>query len=134
MEEKELQQMLKSKFKLIKDLLQLVIENADPESRISVEHARLLVGYSQRTYFKHLRLYDFVLKNAKTSEKKYIRLAFSEPQVGHRLENGMVQLDNINQIEYEEDEGINSRSAAKDEKKVRSKRPELGELDEVDEY
>lgn len=60
--------------------------------------------YSQKTYFKHLRLYDFVLKNSKTSEKKYIKMAFVEPQMGRDLGSAMVLEDCTQQIWYEDEQ------------------------------
>lgn len=63
----------------MKKLIEGIVEHPCPDARISIEQARRMIAYSQRTYFKHLRLYDFVLKNSKTSEKKYIKMPFVEP-------------------------------------------------------
>lgn len=70
------------------------------------------MNYSQRTYFKHLRLYDFVLKNSKTSEKKFIQIPLVVPQMGTGLEHAMTVTDEQTQIWFEDEES-GKRSGAK---------------------
>ena len=43
------------------------------------------MNYSQRTFFKHIRLYDFVIKNAALNEEKLVRVPFAVPQLGQPL-------------------------------------------------
>jgi hypothetical protein len=94
-----------------------VLDHQDPESRLSPELVRRLVAYSQRTYFKHLRLYDFVFKNANLSEKKLIRVPLYVPQCGQRLSSAQVVEDNKSQIWFEIDEAeINPISIQEDTK------------------
>jgi hypothetical protein len=83
---------LRSKIELMKKLVEAVCDSSQ-EASITVEQARRLIIYAQKTYFKHLRLYDFVLKNSKTSEKKYVKSPFVEPQVGRGLADAMVLED-----------------------------------------
>jgi hypothetical protein len=59
-----------------------------------------------------LRLYDFVLKNSKTSEKKFIKIPMVVPQMGSRLENAMTVTDEQTQIWFE-DEETGKKSGAK---------------------
>ena len=45
------------------------------------------------TYFRHLRLYDFVLKNTKLSEVKRVNIPVAEPKSGESLSKAMVIAD-----------------------------------------
>lgn len=91
LEEQELASLLRSKVDLMKRLIESVLEDSDPSARLNGAECRRVIDYAQRTFFKHLRLYDFVFKNAKTSEKKYIRLSKMVPQIGQSLGSAMVQ-------------------------------------------
>jgi hypothetical protein len=62
------------KFKLFRALLLGAIEHQDTEARISVEQARRLTIYAHETYFRHIRLYDYVLKNTKYCEVKHVTI------------------------------------------------------------
>ena len=42
------------------------------------------------TFFRHLRLYDFVLKNTKLSEVKRVSIPVAEPKTGDQLDKAMV--------------------------------------------
>lgn len=76
---------------MLKQLIEKIIDCK--EAPITIEQARRLINYAQKTYFKHLRLYDFVLKNSKTSEKKFIKIPLVVPQMGAGLEHAMVITD-----------------------------------------
>ena len=71
-------QLLKHKFELLKELIVKATSRADNAS-LTVVHARKLAKYAHMTYFKHLRLYDFVLKNTKLSEVKRVRIPLVYP-------------------------------------------------------
>ena len=49
--------------------------------------------YMHETYFRHLRLYDFVLKNTKLSEVKRVYIPIAEPKFGDDLTKAMVLAD-----------------------------------------
>ncbi len=66
----------------MKQLIDRVLEAEDMTARLNIAECKRVIDYTQRTFFKHLRLYDFVFKNAKTSEKKYIRISKMVPQTG----------------------------------------------------
>jgi len=58
--------------------------------------------YAHETYFRHLRLYDFVLKNTKLSEVKRVHLPIEEPNSGKDLTTALTLADentNIRQLE-----------------------------------
>ena len=86
-------QLLKSKFGLFKVGIAQVLDHADPDARITIEQARRVTKYAHSTFFRHLRLYDFVLKNTKLSEVKRVYLPIAEPQLGAELSKAMVLFD-----------------------------------------
>jgi len=94
----------------MKQLIERVVEHEHADARITIEQARRLIAYSQRTYFKHLRLYDFVLKNSKTSEKKYIKMPFVEPQVGRSLADAMVLDDGMQEVYFDAEDDFKKPS------------------------
>lgn len=75
-----------------------IIEHEYEPARISVEQARRLAIYVHETYFRHLRLYDFVLKNTKLSEVKRVVISVAEPKPGDILDKAMeIASENPNQ-------------------------------------
>lgn len=82
--------MLTSKFALYKNLILGAIEHPDAHTRITVEHARRITAYAHETFFRHLRLYDYVLKNTKLCEVKKITLPKAEPRCGEPLGKAML--------------------------------------------
>ena len=102
--------LLRQKVDLMKHLIEGVVQHECADARITVEQARRMINYSQRTYFKHLRLYDFVLKNSKTSEKKYIKMPFVEPQMGRGLADAMVLDDNQDRVYFDAEDDVRKAS------------------------
>ena len=74
--------LLSKKFQLFKGLMTGIVEHELESARISVEQARRLAIYAHETYFRHLRLYDFVLKNTKLGEVKRVTIPIAEPKAG----------------------------------------------------
>lgn len=69
--------------------------------------------YAHETYFRHLRLYDFVLKNTKLSEVKRVHIPIMEPICGDALSKALVLADENAKIPSLEDvmggaNGLNS--------------------------
>lgn len=102
-EDREFGALLKHKFDLLKELVVKATQRTDV-SCLTVVHARKLASYAHQTYFRHLRLYDFVLKNTKSSENKHINIPLSAPNCGRDLEDAIVLEDKVTQIMYEPDE------------------------------
>ena len=48
-----------------------------------------MVEYAKDSYFKHLRLYDYVLNNKELSEVKRIILQSNEPIIAQNLNNAL---------------------------------------------
>ena len=85
--------MLNKKFDLFKKLINEAVEHEHEPARISLEQARRIAIYTHETYFRHLRLYDFVLKNTKLSEVKRVFIPVAEPKCGEDLTKAMVLAD-----------------------------------------
>ena len=92
-EEEAFKQLLNIKFELFRKLIHQTIEHEHEPARISMEQARRIALYVHETYFRHLRLYDFVLKNTKLSEVKRVHIAVPEPKSGEDLSKAMVLAD-----------------------------------------
>lgn len=92
-EEEAHKSLLNKKFDLFKRLLHGTIDHELPAARINVEQARRIAMYMHETYFRHLRLYDFVLKNTKLSEVKRVYIPISEPKCGDDLTKAMILAD-----------------------------------------
>ena len=86
-------QLLKHKFNLFRNGVAKIIDHYDIESRITIEQARRVTTYAHETFFRHLRLYDFVLKNTKLSEVKRVYLPIAEPFCADELSKAMVIFD-----------------------------------------
>lgn len=92
-EEEAFKSLLRNKFELFRKLMAGTIEHEVDSARISVEQARRIAIQVHQTYFRHLRLYDFVLKNTKLSEVKRVYIPVAEPKAGDTLEKAMVLAD-----------------------------------------
>ena len=97
-----MKELLVSKFNLFKNLIVAVIEHPDFECRLSVEQARRITTYAHATFFRHLRLYDYVLKNTKYCEIKKVTLERPEPKTGEPL--GKAMLLAVNSFDSEEED------------------------------
>lgn len=62
-----------------------------------------MATYTQDTFFKHLRLYDYVLKNTKLSEIKRVNLQLCEPKCGLPLAQTLVLEEKASQLWFEDD-------------------------------
>jgi len=49
--------------------------------------------YIHETFFRHLRLYDFVLKNTKLSEVKRVHIPIMVPSYGAELTKALAMAD-----------------------------------------
>ena len=86
-------QLLKMKFDLYRSGLSKILDLPDIDARITIEQARRVTTYAHETFFRHLRLYDFVLKNTKLSEVKRVYIPVAEPKAGDELSKAMVLFD-----------------------------------------
>ena len=77
---------LKHKLGLFKTLIMQQIHEPNPVLNINPEDASRIVDYGQRSYFKHLRLYEYVFNNKQASEIK--RINFVQEQT---IQSGPLQ-------------------------------------------
>ena len=66
------------KFGIFKGLIKQALLDKEECLRLTKEEARLIVEYGVNSYFRHLRLYEFVLNNKTASEMK--RVNFTQEQ------------------------------------------------------
>lgn len=92
-EEEAYKTLLNKKFDLFRRLIHGTTEHEFEAARINIEQARRIAMYMHQTYFRHLRLYDFVLKNTKLSEVKRVYIPVAEPKSGDELTKAMVLAD-----------------------------------------
>jgi hypothetical protein len=89
-EEENHKQLLKHKFTLYSQMIMAAVDHPDFATRISLEQARRVTKYAHETFFRHLRLYDFVLKNTKLCEVKRVIIPQASPNCGDPLGKAMV--------------------------------------------
>jgi ATP phosphoribosyltransferase len=70
--------------------------------KLSQEEVRRIADYMQQSYFKHLRLYDFVLNNKQLCEVKRLTLHANEPTIAPTLGDALL-LGAEEAIPYEDD-------------------------------
>jgi len=92
-EEEAFKTLLSGKFGRFRKLLCGMLDHECEAARITIEQARRISVYVSETYFRHLRLYDFVLKNTKLSEVKRVFIPVVEPCCGDELSTAMVLAD-----------------------------------------
>ena len=71
-EEVRFSKLLQHKFNLFRELLFKALMEPMPGLKFVGEEIKRIMGYAQETYFKHLKLYDYVLNNKQFSEVKRI--------------------------------------------------------------
>ena len=70
--EDEFEASLKNKFSLLKQLITKAVREKNPALVFALEEGKRIVTYASQTYFKHLRLYEFVFNNKAPSKLKRI--------------------------------------------------------------
>ena len=90
--------MLSKKFELFRRLISGTLDHDHEPARITLEQARRVAIYAHETYFRHLRLYDFVLKNTKLSEVKRVHIPIVAPNCGDELCKAMALADENSKI------------------------------------
>lgn len=114
-EEEKMKNLLASKFQLFKLLIFGAIEHPDVETKISIEQAKRITAYTHETYFRHLRLYDYVLKNTKYCEIKKVTLPKIEPVCSDVYLLSKAMLLNTAHLDTD-DEGTSIGSAMKSDR------------------
>ena len=95
---------LEHKFALMKSLL-LNVSSADAkanEAVFSKEQVRRILAYTRETYFKHFRLYDYVLNNKQLVDVKKITVFQDIPMRSPSLNDALAL--GKEKLEYEDEE------------------------------
>lgn len=106
--EADFEQTLHHKFAIFKSMIMQKIHEKNPALKINKEEAKRILNYAKESYFKHLRLYEFVFNNKTASELKRINFkqesAKQAPALGvalqisagrsYDLKSGMDSTDN----------------------------------------
>ena len=95
-EEEGFKILLSKKFELFRKLINHMVEHDLERARITTEQACRVAMYAHETYFRHLRLYDFVFKNAKMSEMKRVNVTVEQPLCGIDLSHAMMHSEEAN--------------------------------------
>ena len=104
--------LLSKKFDMFRRILTGMIEHDLEGARITMEQARRVAIYAHETYFRHLRLYDFVLKNTKLSEVKRVYIPVAEPKCGDDLNKAMVLADDTVKVQATTMGGVDDRKGS----------------------
>ena len=70
--ERDFQNTFNSKFALLRALIMKQLKETVPVLKLSKEEGKRLIKYAQDTYFRHMRLYEFVFNNNSENEMKRI--------------------------------------------------------------
>lgn len=110
----EFARLLTHKFDVFKALLfELLEETGVPALRFNQEEIRRIADYTKASFFKHLRLYDFVLNNKQLNEVKRLTINVNEPIVAASLSDALL-IGSEEAFGYEDDaEAIRSEVVAR---------------------
>lgn len=83
--EEQFANLLRHKFSLFKTLSLEMLNETDKVLSFSLEEVKRIADYAKESYFKHLRLYDYVLNNKQLCEVKRITMQVNEPVIATNL-------------------------------------------------
>ena len=96
--------LLSRKFTLFRGLLLSAISDPLPSLQFTAEEAKRIAAYVHESYFKHLRLYDYVLNNKQLCEVKRIQVHVNEPIIATALTDALL-LGQEETLPYEDEDG-----------------------------
>jgi hypothetical protein len=70
--EAEFERTLRHKFAIFRSMIMAKLHEKNPALKFNKEECKKIIAYGQESYFKHLRLYEFVFNNKTASEMKRI--------------------------------------------------------------
>ena len=82
--------LLRRKFTLFKSLTLEMLNESEKVLKFTVEEIKRIADYAKDSYFRHLRLYDYVLNNKQLCEVKRITIQFNEPVVSSNLNDALL--------------------------------------------
>lgn len=66
------------------------LHEAEKEMRFSAEEVKRVADYAKESYFKHLRLFDYVLNNKQLCEIKRINVHLNPPMIASNLNDALL--------------------------------------------
>lgn len=104
--EQQFAALLMHKFQLFRNLILETI-NAEHEKALvfTQEEGKRIADYAKISFFKHLRLYDFVLNNKQLNEVKRLTINYNEPIIATSLNDALL-LGAEEALTYEDDVGV----------------------------
>jgi uncharacterized protein YeeX (DUF496 family) len=75
---------------LFKKLLFELLNEVEPALIFTSEELKRIADYMKESYFKHLRLYDYVLNNKQLCEVKRLTINMNEPIVAPSLGDALL--------------------------------------------
>ena len=90
------------KFDLFRHLLFATLNESVVDLKFSGEEVKRIADYAKESYFKHLRLYDYVLNNKQLCEVKRVTINQNEPVLAPSLNEALI-LGAEETLAYEED-------------------------------
>jgi hypothetical protein len=82
--------MIERKFELMKKMLLDLILEKEKALRFTTEEVKRVTLYMHKTYFKHIRLYDYMLNNKQLSEVKRITFQANVPIIATSLSDALL--------------------------------------------
>ena len=82
--------LLTRKFTLFKQLLLESLNEPEKLLQFSAEEVKRIADYAKDSYFKHLRLYDYVLNNKQLCEVKRIQIQVNQPAIAACLNEALL--------------------------------------------
>lgn len=80
-----------------------MINEVEPSLKFAVEEIKRIADYAKDSYFKHLRLYDYVLNNKQLCEVKRITMQVNNPIIATNLNDALL-LGSEETLGYEDED------------------------------
>ncbi len=95
--------LLRHKFQLFKHLSLELLNESDKVLSFTLEEVKRIADYAKTSYFKHLRLYDYVLNNKQLCEVKRITMQLNQPAIATHLNDALL-LGSEETLGYEDED------------------------------
>lgn len=94
---------MKHKFNLFKTLCLEMINEPEPQLKFTAEEVKRIADYTKDSYFKHFRLYDYVLNNKQLCEVKRLNIQMNNPIIASNLNDALL-LGSEEMLVYEDED------------------------------
>ena len=127
--EREFESCLKHKMALFQQLIVGQLKEENEALKFNLEDAKRISRYAQETYFRHLRLYEFVFNNTTASEIKRINFVQEEAKKASPLQQAL-QISKGRQERTEQQSDSNSPMQSERAESRPNLADELQEMDQ----